>query len=365
MAKRKKRQSVLEERLTGCTREDALLFVWLCTVRCLPFIEWNGTFNYWPQKEQQKFLMSLLKAVDVVAFATYDNDAFSIADYVATDVYDAYVAFEGCDDATILITVNIIAESVAFVAGVGNRNVYDAIGNAENSLHVSLETILLQDLDDIESKKQSFHTDLSIYGDSWDNFQTALRNLDCAYWADWYMALFTRGFMLNDNDKTEIKLRLTAPFNIVAQGAASVSKHIKASLPMNEEEFTKQRVIPALSKIGMLDVRYNHGTKEYGRDVVYQYNDNFGKPRYGSAQVKLGDISGKVGGMLNIIREQIEDSFKMKYKDVAAVKEVRINQVVIVCSGKYTDNAKEKILESVLPGQNVVFLDGQDIDNII
>jgi len=82
MTRRRKRKavSVVKERLKDLSHEDTILFVWLCTVRCLPFIEWKGTFNYWPDKERQKFLMSLLKAVDVIAFAMFDDNANSIAD---------------------------------------------------------------------------------------------------------------------------------------------------------------------------------------------------------------------------------------------------------------------------------------------
>lgn len=134
---------------------------------------------------------------------------------------------------------------------------------------------------------------------------------------------------------------------------------------MSEEVFTMYYVIPALEKNGMKNVYYTHGIEEYGRDVVYQFYDNFGQLRYGSAQVKKGNISGNANGKLKEVLEQIDDSFAMPYKDLLKKQEVNIEQVVIICSGKYTNNAKEKIMNKVIEGRNVIFLDGQNIGDML
>lgn len=134
---------------------------------------------------------------------------------------------------------------------------------------------------------------------------------------------------------------------------------------INEEAFTKYYVIPALQRRGMINVRYTHGIEEYGRDIVYQFYDNFGQLRYGAVQVKAGNISGNANGKLKEILEQIEDCFEMPYKDLLKKQEVNIEQVVIICSGSYTNNAQEKIINKVVDGRNIIFLDGQDIGNIL
>lgn len=51
---------------------------------------------------------------------------------------------------------------------------------------------------------------------------------------------------------------------------------------LNEKDFTLQYVIPALEKLGFINVRYEHGVSEYGKDVIYQYMDNFKFLRYGA-----------------------------------------------------------------------------------
>jgi len=93
-----------------------------------------------------------------------------------------------------------------------------------------MESILLQDLNEIEAGTNNFDNNTEIYGKSWDDFQNALIDLNCEYWAEWYSALFAKGFLLDDKDETEINLRLNAPHSIIAQGAATLSQHMKTIL---------------------------------------------------------------------------------------------------------------------------------------
>lgn len=133
----------------------------------------------------------------------------------------------------------------------------------------------------------------------------------------------------------------------------------------NEEEFTLKMVIPALKKVGCFDVRYNHGSDEYGKDVIYKYRDNLQRTNLGAVQIKFGDISGEANGTLDVILNQIDDAFRMHYIDVSENREQNILQLLIICSGKYTRNAKEKILKKLDKGYDVRFWDGQDVLNIL
>ena len=134
---------------------------------------------------------------------------------------------------------------------------------------------------------------------------------------------------------------------------------------LNEKDFTLQYVIPALEKLGFMNVRYEHGVSEYGKDVIYQYMDNFKFPRYGAVQVKVGNISGRADGLLSTIIEQIRLAFDMPYRDMSSQSEVFISQVVVICSGTYTNNAKEIISRRLKGSGNVICLDGQDIVRMI
>lgn len=133
----------------------------------------------------------------------------------------------------------------------------------------------------------------------------------------------------------------------------------------NEKEFTLHKVIPALKRKKFSDIRYNHGIDEYGKDVTYKYNDNFGSVKYGAAQVKYGEISGGAKGEIDVILSQIEDAFEMPYIDIIEGRENYISQLLVVCSGKYTQNAKAKVLKKLKKGYDVRFFDGQDIDNLL
>lgn len=145
-----------------------------------------------------------------------------------------------------------------------------------------------------------------------------------------------------------------------------ISNDFSKKVPENsEKEFTIQKVIPALKKKNFLDVKYTHGNDEYGKDVTYKYLDNFGITKYGAVQVKYGDISGSANGDIDTILSQICDAFDMTYTDLKERRRNNINQLLIVCSGRYTRNAKEKILGKIKKGYDILFFDGQDIDNLL
>lgn len=145
-----------------------------------------------------------------------------------------------------------------------------------------------------------------------------------------------------------------------------VKNKIKQGISINnEEEFTLKKVIPALKNRASFDVKYNHGNDEYGKDVIYRYKDNFGEIKCGAAQVKYGNISGGVRGEIDIILSQIEDAFSMPFFDIKENRKTYINQLLIICSGSYTRNATEKIIEKLNKGYDVRFFDGQDINNLL
>jgi len=225
-----KKISKLKKHLTDYTRDKSILLAWLCAVRCLPFIEWKGTFDFWPERERQKFLMSILKAVDSIAYSTYDDDS-AIADYASIDVFNAIASFEGCDDATIFLAVQTIAEAVTIAADINSYKIKDIATNVAFGFHVSFESILQHDLYSIDAGKNDFLVNTDIYQESWQNFKNALNDLDCSYWVDWYESFFANGFYLDDIAKAEIKQRLNAPHGIIARGAAAMGKYMEENRP--------------------------------------------------------------------------------------------------------------------------------------
>ena len=131
----------------------------------------------------------------------------------------------------------------------------------------------------------------------------------------------------------------------------------------NEEKFSKNFLYPLFLKMGFDKVIYNHGNKEFGKDFILSRRNEFFEEEYYGVQVKVGNISGKVNSNVDEIIGQAYDSFQIPWKDIRQ-EEKFINKLIVVTSGKFTDNAKEKIkhkLDTKLKANTLFF----DKDSII
>ena len=136
----------------------------------------------------------------------------------------------------------------------------------------------------------------------------------------------------------------------------------------NEADFTIGLVIPLIRKLGFINVKYNHGRREYGKDIVFARRTEFADIEYWGAQVKYGDISGGANAEINTIIAQAEDSFRMPFYDVYSRTKQRISRLAIIVSGKYKENAVEKICEGIERHSlknNMIFIDGDKIGSLI
>lgn len=133
----------------------------------------------------------------------------------------------------------------------------------------------------------------------------------------------------------------------------------KKEYESDEALFTTEFLIPFFKGKGFEDVRYTHGTDEYGRDIIYSRVDEFEKVKYCGVQVKAGNLSGKVKGDIKEIIEQIDDAFKIPFKNTGSNNELNISSMVVAISGKYTNNAKTKIRHKIDKRllENITFLD--------
>ncbi|WP_321493997.1 hypothetical protein [uncultured Desulfobacter sp.] len=135
----------------------------------------------------------------------------------------------------------------------------------------------------------------------------------------------------------------------------------------NEKGFTLRVVLPILRKLGFSNVKYNHGKREYGKDIVFSRLTEFDEIEHWAAQVKFGDVKGGVNSDIDEIFCQIEDAFKMPFYDLYTKAKVRPSKVCVIISGKFTENAIEKIcdkIESYAMKNNVLFIDGSRIDTL-
>lgn len=135
-----------------------------------------------------------------------------------------------------------------------------------------------------------------------------------------------------------------------------------------ESEFTIKILLPLFRKLGFVNVKYNHGNKEYGKDVTFARRTEFDEYEYYGVQVKYGDVSGGASGDINELITQAKDAFSMPFYDVYSRNKVRVSKVIIAVSGKFTLNAVEKIIEGIQEHplkNNLIFLDGEKIENLM
>ncbi|MCE5263696.1 MAG: hypothetical protein LLG97_09200 [Deltaproteobacteria bacterium] len=171
-------------------------------------------------------------------------------------------------------------------------------------------------------------------------------------------------------DSVEAAIQLAEQIADEIDGAAELrlgGRLIKASDPANEAEFTVRVVLPILRKLGFANIKYNHGRREYGKDIVFARLTEFQELEHWAAQVKYGDIDGGAGSEIDKIITQADDAFKMPFYDIYTRQQQRISKLVVIASGKFTENATEKIcdkIESHALRNNLVFLDGDKIETL-
>lgn len=171
-------------------------------------------------------------------------------------------------------------------------------------------------------------------------------------------------------DKLDLVIHLAEQITTEVEGAAEMRLGSELWAPKdaeNEKEFTLRIVLPILRKLGFQNVKYNHGKREYGRDVLFARTTEFQELEHWAAQVKFGNISGGADGEIDEILGQIDDAFKMQFYDLYTRQKQRISKLAIIISGKFTENAIEKIcekIESHAVRNNVTFIDGEKLQTL-
>lgn len=52
-------------------------------------------------------------------------------------------------------------------------------------------------------------------------------------------------------------------------------------------------------KLGFANVKYNHGNKEFGKDITFARRTEFDDYEYYGVQIKYGDVSSGAQGEIN------------------------------------------------------------------
>lgn len=132
----------------------------------------------------------------------------------------------------------------------------------------------------------------------------------------------------------------------------------------NEIRFTVEVLLPLFRSMGFVDVKYNHGTREFGKDVTFSEIDKFGVRRNYGVQVKAGNLSGEAGSEIDKIIAQIGDAFSMAYLNTTSREKRYIHDLIIAISGRFTENAKDKIVEKVNRG-DIYFFDMDKVQELL
>jgi len=141
-------------------------------------------------------------------------------------------------------------------------------------------------------------------------------------------------------------------------------EEISSEVLSDEPKFTVEVLLPLFRNMGFLDVKYNHSKREFGKDVTFSEIDKFGVRRNYGVQVKAGDLSGEAGSDIDKIIAQIDDAFKMPYIDTTSREKRFISDLIIAISGRFTNNAEDKIIEKVHQ-RNIYFLSLDKIQELI
>lgn len=132
----------------------------------------------------------------------------------------------------------------------------------------------------------------------------------------------------------------------------------------NEKKFALTVLLPLLRSMDYRDVQFNHGQREFGKDIIFSDMDKLGFRRVFGVQAKAGDISGKAGSELDKLIAQIDDAFEVSYLDIYSKERRHITDLIIAVSGRFTGNAPQKICEKT-SRDNVHFLDIDKIQELL
>lgn len=131
---------------------------------------------------------------------------------------------------------------------------------------------------------------------------------------------------------------------------------------MNEDQYTNEIIIPLLRHMGFIEVTYNHGIEEFGKDVLFTEFDRFGNKKYHAAQIKVANILGGNNKGINDLVDHITNAFEMPFSDLVTKKEQNIADFFVFTKGEFRGNAKKIILANgrLKPYiHRIYFYDGQ------
>jgi len=143
------------------------------------------------------------------------------------------------------------------------------------------------------------------------------------------------------------------------------SEKLQIIQKISEKELTTRFLIPLFHKMGFRNVKYNHGTLEYGKDVIYIEETKFRQLKFVGVQVKQGDINTNVAEK---IFSQISKGLS-PFRDLSDNnKEKNIDEFKVITSGMIKENGREtltNLLLGVTINKPLSFIEGNELVDLL
>lgn len=184
-----------------------------------------------------------------------------------------------------------------------------------------------------------------------------------------------RGECQDDEDRRVLTVRTvieaTVPLSeIIAQAVRELHSVIEEAEELLsgtvwKREYEEDAVLfcgrllePLLRRMGFDAVRY-HDVRDHGKDITFSEGTPFGEVRHYGLLAIAGDLSGDDDSTIDEVIEQVKDAFTAPWADGDAVESCYVSCVVVAISGRFIEDAKEKLLDRIPNGLigSVVLMD--------
>lgn len=118
---------------------------------------------------------------------------------------------------------------------------------------------------------------------------------------------------------------------------------------LNEKEFRQDLIIPLLSKMGYIAPTEYHGTNEKGKDIICFEYDKLKEQRFLAVVAKSGKLTGNAStnsGLMTIVN-QVQQAFDSPYENLFNMRQVFINEVWVMTTGKIVSGAEESVINTL------------------
>ena len=107
----------------------------------------------------------------------------------------------------------------------------------------------------------------------------------------------------------------------------------------DESEFQAEYLIPKLMECGFAIIQDNHGSTEYGRDLIIAGVDMLGEYRYHGVQTKYETIG--LGMKVESIISDAKQAFKMPFTNRTSGEVCHISTFYVMNGGRISPQAQE------------------------